>query len=44
MEEKLSKKQIKKIREYREKNPKKETTHQRRARIIKEQAWWITRD
>ena len=44
MEKKLNNKQIKKINDYRDKNPKKETTHQRRSRILKGKAWWITRD
>tara|TARA_R100000808_G_scaffold20080_1_gene43450 strand:+ start:895 stop:1029 length:135 start_codon:yes stop_codon:yes gene_type:complete len=44
MEKKLTKKQLKKIIEHREKNPKKETTHKRRARILKDSPWWISRD
>ena len=43
MEKKLTKKQLKNIKKFREENPK-ETTHQRRARVQKKQAWWITRD
>lgn len=43
MEKKLTKKQIENIKKFRKDNPK-ETTHQRRAKIIKEQAWWIPRD
>ena len=42
MEKKLTKKQLKNIKRFREDNPK-ETTHQRRAKIKKNQAWWITR-
>ena len=44
MEKKLNSKQLKKIKDFREKNPKKETTHQRRARLLKDKAWWVTRD
>ena len=44
MEKKLSKKQLKNIKKFRKENPKKETTHKRRARIIKETAWWIPID
>ena len=43
MEKKLTKKQLKNINKFRQDNPK-ETTHKRRARIYKEQPWWITRD
>ena len=41
---KLTKKQLEKIIDFRKKHPKKETTHQRRARIKKENPWWITND
>ena len=44
MEKKLSNKQLNKIKKYRENNPKKETTHQRRSRILKDKAWWVSRD
>ena len=44
MEKKLTKKQLKNIKKFREENPKQETTHKRRARIVKEQPWWISRD
>tara|TARA_R100000781_G_C4046892_1_gene116042 strand:+ start:651 stop:785 length:135 start_codon:yes stop_codon:yes gene_type:complete len=44
MEKKLNNKQLKKIKDFREKNPKRETTHQRRARLLKDKAWWLTRD
>ena len=44
MEKKLTNKQLNKIQKFRKDHPKKETTHQRRARVMKEQAWWITRD
>ena len=44
MEKKLTKKQIKNIRKFREDNPKRETTHQRRAKIKKNKAWWIPID
>tara|TARA_R100000008_G_C3480231_1_gene113482 strand:+ start:222 stop:356 length:135 start_codon:yes stop_codon:yes gene_type:complete len=44
MEKKLSKKQLERIIDFRKKNPKKETTHQRRARIKKENPWWIPND
>ena len=32
------------IKKYREDNPKKETTHQRRAKIKKDRPWWIPID
>ena len=44
MEKKLNKKQLKKIKDFRDKNPKEETTHQRRARLLKYKAWCVTRD
>ncbi len=44
MEKKLTNKQLKKIIDHRKSNPKKETTHQRRARLLKNKAWWVTRD
>ena len=44
MEKKLNNKQIKKIREFRHKNPKKETTPQRRARLLKNKPWWVSSD
>ena len=44
MEKKLTKKQMQSIKKFRENNPKKETTHQRRAKLKKDQAWWIPRD
>ena len=44
MEKKLGKKQLKRIKDFRNKNPKEETTHQRRARLLKDKAWWVTRD
>ena len=44
MEKKLTKKQLKNIKKFRDDNPIKETTHQRRSKLIKEQAWWIPRD
>ena len=43
MAEKLSKKQLKNIKKYREENPK-ELNHRRRTRLIKETPWWIPMD
>ena len=43
MEKKLTDKQLKNIKKYREKNVK-ETTHKRRTRILKNNPWWIPRD
>ena len=42
--EKLNNKQLKKIKDFRNSNPIKETTHQRRARLLKNKASWVTRD
>jgi len=44
MVEKLTKKQIKKIVNFRKSNPKKESNHERRARIKKKSPWWISND
>ena len=44
MAKKLSEKQLTNIKKFRKNNPKKETTHQRRTRIKRDQAWWISRD
>ena len=44
MAEKLTKKQLKNIRKFREDNPKEEKNHQRRTRLIKETPWWIPMD
>ena len=43
MEKKLNKKQLESIKKYRKDNPK-ESAHKRRARIMKETAWWIPID
>tara|TARA_R100000278_G_scaffold123151_1_gene111557 strand:+ start:4385 stop:4516 length:132 start_codon:yes stop_codon:yes gene_type:complete len=43
MAEKLTKKQLRAIKDYREKNPK-EPNHVRRAKIVKKLPWWIPRD
>tara|TARA_Y100000361_G_C10940572_1_gene228550 strand:+ start:92 stop:223 length:132 start_codon:yes stop_codon:yes gene_type:complete len=43
MVEKLTKKQLKAIKKYRKDNPK-ETTHERRAKILKNKPWWLPRD
>ena len=32
---------INNVKKYRKNNPKKETTHQRRAKILKEKPWWV---
>jgi len=42
MVEKLTKKQLSKIVKFRKNNPKKETSHKRRSRFLKERPWWIS--